>query len=281
MNFICISLFKLFINNNASLNNLNIYMNDYHYNCDFLLEIFELILNNSKFITEIENLTLKFYVHNEPPKFDVQILLATLPSLLSSIKHLDIYVKNGLSTKNLPYLIRSQTQLSSLTLSFMTSNVLDAFKCFSNTLTSIKFNICDLTNILSFDGLRYLTQLKSLQFIGCKGLTTQVFQPLLDIPTLKIRSLKIDDSQTSGIDLLIQKVGSYLEHLELSLDKCTERKNAFKSIVDYCDKIQFLYLDCIWFEDIPQIFKIITHLGGHLKYLYLENSYSYIIQSNL
>ena len=112
-------------------------MDDCHIHGGYLFEVYESILNNSKFISNIENFTLNYYIYNEPPKFDVQILLTPLPSLLSLTKHLDIYVENGLSTKNLPDLIRSQTQLSSLSLHPITSNVLDAFKYCSSTLTLI------------------------------------------------------------------------------------------------------------------------------------------------
>ena len=51
MHFICISLFKLFMNNNASLNNLYIIMDDYL--DDYVFEVYESILNNSKFISNI------------------------------------------------------------------------------------------------------------------------------------------------------------------------------------------------------------------------------------
>ncbi len=269
MHFICISLFKLFMNNNASLNNLYIIMDDYHGGNVF--EVYESILNNSKFISNIENFTLNYYIYNEPPKFDVQILLTPLPSLLSLIKHLDIYVEDGLSTKNLPDLIRSQNQLLSLTIYFTTSNVLDIFKYRSNTLTSIKFNSCDFTNILSFDGLKYLTQLKSLQLIWCIGLTTRFFQSLLDLPApLKIKSLKVI-GQTSGNALLLQKVGPYLENLELRLYEKTEKEKVFESIINYCDKIQFLNLSFTRLENIPRLHESITHLNRHLKYLSLQS----------
>jgi len=157
----------------------------------------------------------------------------------------------------------------------MTTNLLDTFKYCSDTLVSIKFIDCHFTKILSFDGLKYLTQLKSLQFIRCEGLTTQVFQPLLNIPALKIKSLKVEAIQISGIDLLLQKVGSFLEHLELYLRKDSLRKKAFESIVYHCDKIQFLYLYGIDDENIHQIFKLIIHINRHLKYLSLQNKFYY------
>src|SRR6266498_3815297 len=276
--FICISLIKLFMNNNVSLNNLNIII-DGEYS-GFLFEIFELILNNSKFMSDIENFTLKFYdVYKEPPKYD-QIFLTPLP--LSLIKHLDIHIKierhlgnsiDGKIERYIADLIQQQNQLLSLTLYSITSNVLDTLKYHSNTLTSVRFDSCDFTNILSFDGFKHLTQLKSLQLIWCAGLTTRFFQSLLDLPApLKIKSLKVV-GQTSGITLLFQKIGFYLEHLQLEIYKYAEREKAFESIINNCDKIQFLYLSEIGYKIIPQLFKLIAHLDKHLRYLSIQYKY--------
>ena len=50
-NFVCIALFKLFIENNASLNNLNIII--YNYDHQFTYDICDIMLSNPKFISEI------------------------------------------------------------------------------------------------------------------------------------------------------------------------------------------------------------------------------------
>ncbi len=267
--FICISLFKLFINNDASLIDLIITYNDYY--GLFFINIYQLILDNPKFISNVKNFTLNC------SKFDsIQHFLKSLASSLSSIRHLDIYINRGLSTENLANFIHSQTQLLSLSLWSKTitesAASLGAFMYCSDTLVSLMFFHCDFTKILSFNRLKYLTQLRSLQFISCKGLTTQVFQPLLDIPTLKIRSLKVI-GQISGIDLLLQKFGSFLEHLELRLREYAERVKAFKSIRDHCDKLEFLYLYEIGYGNIPQLYNLIIHFNKHLKYLSLQNKY--------
>jgi len=117
--------------------------------------------------------------------------------------------------------------------------------------------------ILLFDGLKYITHLKSLQFIHCQELTTHVFQQLLNIPALKIKSLKVA-SQISGIGLLLQKVGFFLEHLEL-------RKKSFESVINYCN----IYLSNISLENIPRLYELIIHINRHLKYLSLQNKFYY------
>jgi len=58
----------------------------------------------------------------------------------------------------------------------------------------------------------------------------------------------------------------------LALDEYTEREKAFESIVNYCDKVQFLYLYEIGKENIHQVFKLITHVSRHLKYLTLQSN---------
>src|SRR5205085_10274145 len=43
----------------------------------------------------------------------------------------------------------------------------------------------------------------------------------------------------------------------------------------YCEKIKFLHLTGISYENISQLFKLITLFNNHLKYLTLEIKYHY------
>ncbi|CAG8541957.1 4771_t:CDS:2 [Funneliformis caledonium] len=164
-------------------------------------------LNNSKFISNIEKVTLESYLWRP----------SVLSTLTSSIKHLNIHLSDP--SKFLSDLIQSKPQLLSLTIQclngkFSFSN--DTFKLFPNSLTSIKFVYCDF--------------LKSL----------------LNISTpLKIKTLKVV-GKIKGITLLIQKVGSYLEHLELDISSASDKYKTTESIANYCDKIKFL---CISFDE--------------------------------
>src|SRR6266542_220204 len=118
IDFVCTTLFKLFINNDVSLNDFNIRI-DYLYG-RFLFEIYEMILENPKFISKIENFALYFLDggYNDP-------------------------------NYNHPNLIQSQSQLLSISLYFRTINISlsDAFKYCSNTLTSITFEFCNFANL--------------------------------------------------------------------------------------------------------------------------------------
>ncbi|CAG8579839.1 14438_t:CDS:2 [Funneliformis caledonium] len=244
------------------------------------------ICRKSKFLSDIKYFTLDFkqseIIRILPPNSSYQYLLKYLPSAITTNKHFTIYfgLEGILSEENLENLIQSQTQLLSLTLHYISPQVaylLSPFKYCSKTLTSIKFNSCDFTNISSLNGLYYLVHLESLQFKLCKGVTVQVFRPLLDIPTpLKIKTLTLEgqNMEINFIRLLFQKVGSFLENLEIYLWEDIERQIVFESIINYCDKIQFLHLYEIDHVDILPFFKLITHVRKNLKYLSLSNKTS-------
>src|SRR5947207_7631315 len=113
---LCMLLFKLFMNNDASLNNLSINIpsdSKEH----FFFEIYESILKKPNFISNVKNFILKSISPNLQP------FLSSLPSILSSINHLNFYlsVDTLLLTKNLENMI--QPHLSSLTLSIMALNI--------------------------------------------------------------------------------------------------------------------------------------------------------------
>src|SRR5689334_20883818 len=104
-----------------------------------------------------------------------------------------------------------------------------------------------------------LDLLESLQFRSCRGLNSNVIQPLLNITTpLKIKTLVIINDGFSNLieelapfQLLIQKIGSYIENLVLSVHRNGSIK-LFDTIIDSCEKIKFLHLNNINLMDISQ-----------------------------
>src|SRR5207248_2779323 len=128
--------------------------------------------------------------------------------------------------------------------------ILDSLKHSSSTLTSINFNSCSFSNNMRFDALSYLTQLESLQLKYCHGINSKVIQPLLSITTpLKIKTLVFCDNgfenSIESIQLLIQKIGSFIENLFLSIYNDELRRKLFDEIIDVCEKIKFLHLNHI------------------------------------
>src|SRR5207248_1943531 len=92
-------------------------------------------------------------------------------------------------------------------------------------------------------------QLKSLHFINCFGVKLHVFQPLLDITTpLKIKSLTLKSTRADNalIQLLIQKIGAYLENLFIDFIRYSLELSDYIEALDYiindCKNIKFLYL---------------------------------------
>ncbi|CAI2198481.1 7597_t:CDS:1, partial [Funneliformis geosporum] len=259
-NLICILLFKLFIDSNVSLKDISMYFSRTQV---LMTEICKIILNNAnnaKFMSNVEKLHLGLEKYQPYPTS----FLATLPSLIPSIKHLSIWAsKNNSFARNL---IQSQAQLLSLSLSELN---LDSLKCY-NTLTSIKFVNCNFANDFTYDGLKNLTQLKSLHFNKCSGITTTFLQPLFDITPLKIKSLKVVGVGIRVLDLLLQKIGSHLENLELNL--IVDNETYFASIMRFCDKIKFLYLYNIHQKNFNRLNELITHFSKSLRYLSIKNN---------
>jgi hypothetical protein len=99
---------------------------------------------------------------------------------------------------------------------------------------------------------------------------------------LKIKTFVIDDDQEltnssekfTSIQLLIQKIGPYIENLALSIIYDSElRRNLFNIIIDSCEKIKFLHLDYVDIVNVPQLYKMIVNANNYLKYLTLEIDY--------
>jgi len=106
------------------------------------------------------------------------------------------------------------------------------------------------------------------------GLTKPVFQSLLDFSTpLKIKTLKVV-GQILGVDLLLQKIGHYLEYLELGIYGIrisNTRKLAFYSIMNHCSQIRYLHLNEIDCFNVHQFRDIIIRFNRQLKHLSLRN----------
>ncbi|CAI2162573.1 2177_t:CDS:1 [Funneliformis geosporum] len=278
ISILCVLLFKLFITKGATLNDLNMTIcRNVEY---YFIEVYTLILKNPNFVSDVENFTLTLPNTDFPINSSRDEILRSFLSLFTSIKKLTLplnFVDNILLSNNLTNLIQSQANLSSLTITTSCIFMPDAFRHCSKNLTILKFHSCYFTDNLSFRGLKYLTQLKSLHVIECLRLN-HVIQPLLDIPTpLKINSLTISCKITTIVllQLLFQKIGSYLEHLELSIYNNIMRGKALESIIENCDKIKFLNLNNLNVIDNPRLFKLITNSSDHLKYLSLKyNNYN-------
>ncbi|CAI2170292.1 141_t:CDS:1 [Funneliformis geosporum] len=258
VDMICSFLLKSFIINNASLKVLNMKITTSH--GLYLPHFFQLIFDNATFVSNVEKFGIGFIANPLVSKFpQLELLLTSLPSSLPSVKHFHIsYISRS---KNLTNETNSKIHLLKFNIS------LDAFNYYNNNLTSIEFYRCDFQNVYTFNELNGFTQLRFLGFIQCKWIKPQFFQPLLDTPTpLKLKSLKVY-GQPTGFELLIEKAGSYLEHLDLFLKGASG--GVYESIIIHCNRIKFLCLANLYHDDNSQLYKMIHRNNDHLKYLTL------------
>ena len=108
-NVVRIALFKLFIENNASLNNLNMNIGNNTY--QFTYDICDIVLNNPKFISEIFHFEFFDYFYSLSYNKSFETFLS---SFTSPIKHIGFCSKNLEVRKNFTNIIQ-RTQLSSIT----------------------------------------------------------------------------------------------------------------------------------------------------------------------
>ena len=199
--------------------------------------------NNSRFRFYPFDLNLKF-----PQKF-----LSSLSSFSTSMKHIE-FIDIELE-KNFDNFIQSQIKLSSIKLNHVDISsplLLNSLKYHSNTLTSISFDYCYFSDRnMRVDAISYLIHLESLQFnysnylCSTDELELKFIQPLLNITTpLKIKTLVItyigEESEKKLLQSLIQKIGSYIEILGLSISNEDLRKGLFDTVIIIVIKLNFL-----------------------------------------
>ncbi|CAG8692983.1 2613_t:CDS:1 [Funneliformis mosseae] len=283
--FIYITLLKLLIQNNVTLNtfvmNLNYSSEQRHWN-----EVYELMLDNSNFFSKSKHLTINFsctqsfYLIQQNGLSKLQPFFSSLPFHCTSIKTLNLqHISNDVS-KDITSLVRSQSQLSTISFKSVNIDLLHSFKFLKDcsSLTSVIFNECNFRNGCKFEGFEFLTNLESLQFINCKSLTQNTIQPLVNISTLKIRILTIMftnkiymmlESDNPMANVLLERFGMGIECLTLSLNG-NRSEELLVSALNHCERIRFLHLISISYKHVPHIFKIIKRHDNSLKYLTLE-----------
>ncbi|CAG8753082.1 17875_t:CDS:1, partial [Funneliformis caledonium] len=131
VDMICSLLLKSFMINNASLKDFNLKITTSH--GLFLPKFFQLIFNNTTFVSNVEKFSIGFIANPNVSKFSqLESLLTSLPSSLPFVKHFHIsYLSRSKVLKNET---KSRTHILSLKIS------LDAFNFYNNHLTSIEFN---------------------------------------------------------------------------------------------------------------------------------------------
>ncbi|PKY32234.1 hypothetical protein RhiirB3_531970 [Rhizophagus irregularis] len=262
INFINMSLIKLFIENEVNLHTLE--LETYYNTC--IDNILEIILQNPNFISNnIRNLKL---------------------SITSSSDSDNTLIKNRVTQ-----IINSNQNLKKIlfelnTLPLYQSLLLSKESNCSNTLNTIIFRNIDFKRINNLDKIfEQLNVLESVHIIFCYSLDIFVQQIIKLTKPFKLKSLfLLMRLQIESLQLLLQKSGNYLENFGdcLNYNDLSSDQQFLQLIINYCKNIRFLNLHSRINKITSLIFSLIENIKQNLNYLsidlsnYEDNEYSNI-----
>ncbi|PKK64354.1 hypothetical protein RhiirC2_787621 [Rhizophagus irregularis] len=255
---ICLSLLKIFIENEVNLNVLEIDFKytSYKINLD---DILELILQNTNFIHNIRNLNL-YIVENKELKHRILSIIELHQNLKKIL------------------LDNSFFSYQSLLLS-------KDYNC-SNTLSTIIFFYVDFEGIINLNRIfEQLNVLESVHIIYCSSLNTSFTQQIINLTKpFKLKSLFIENieelSEIESLQLLIQKSCDYLENFgyncgliyphELNTGIPQGIHQLLDLIMIHCKNIKFLDLDINDNWIIFPALNLIENIKHNLNYLSID-----------
>ncbi|PKY25994.1 hypothetical protein RhiirB3_441145 [Rhizophagus irregularis] len=263
---ICVSLFKIFIENEVNLHTLeiessNIILWDINLN-----NILGLILQNINFIHNIRNLKL----HN----IDLSKDIAQIKDRISQIINLQQNLKKILINRNVISLY--QTLLLS-----------KDYNC-SSTLNTIVFYYVDFKGINNLKKIfERLNVLESIHFYNC-SLNIGFIQQIINLnKPFKLKSLFITSGlQIESLQQLLQMSGDYIENFGYGLDyDLSLNQQLLELITKYCKNINFLYFDGFENQVSYQMFNLIENIKQNLNYLLIDiygnNNFYYSPNDNI
>ncbi|RGB36613.1 hypothetical protein C1646_666835 [Rhizophagus diaphanus] len=256
---ICVSLVKLFIENEVNLDVLEIDIKHTSFGINFD-DILELILQNTNFIhNNIKNLNFYIGYYKENKLLNNRIL--TIIKLHQNLKKVSLDHDSFFSYQSL-----------------LLSKV---YNC-SNTLSTIIFYYVDFESIINLNRIfEQLNVLESVHLINCSSLNTGFAQQVINLTKpLKLKSLFIQElgsiSEIDSLQLLIQKSCDYLENFGYDcgliyppglIQIQQAMRKLFELIVKHCKNIKFLDLNI---NDNPIIYpalNLIENIKHNLNYL--------------
>ncbi|PKC56250.1 hypothetical protein RhiirA1_474273 [Rhizophagus irregularis] len=255
---ICMTIFKIFIENEVNLHILEIEnLNDYYHTC--FDNILELILKNTKFIHNIRNINLFIDSASDYAYSSNSSKYKLIRNRISQIINLQQNLKKILISDNSFPLYRSLL----LSKDFNCSNTLNMIIFYKVNFKFLNNNIFEQLNVLesihifycSFDN-NFNRQINNL---------TKPF---------KLKSLLIDEkSQIGSLELLLQKSGDYLEKFGFGPSL---NQQLIELITKYCKNINFLYFSANESQVTCQIFNLIENIKQNLNYISIYVWYDYL-----
>ncbi|RGB42364.1 hypothetical protein C1646_751008 [Rhizophagus diaphanus] len=230
---IYMSLFKIFIKNEANIHTFHIFYID---------DIIELILQNPEFLHNIRNL-----------KISCNHTLNRIPQLINLCQNLKIISLDY----NFSFLLYQLSNHSSNTLNTIVLSNID-FKI----ITNLDKKIFEQLNVL-----------ESVHIIYCNLSTDFIQQIINLNKPFKLKSLFLYSNQlkiVESLQLLLQKYGNYLENFKFMFgyNSLSEEKQLLEIIIKYCKNIKYLDLSVINnTQIIYSLFNLIENVKQNLNHL--------------
>ncbi|PKC59785.1 hypothetical protein RhiirA1_468955 [Rhizophagus irregularis] len=252
---ICVSLFKIFIENEVNLHTLEIDSTSIIYDSIYPSNILELILQNTNFIHNIKN--LKFHI------IDNNRNIALIKDRISQIINLQQNLKKILINRNSFLLCQSL---------FLSKD----YNC-SNTLNTIVFYYCNFKGINNLQKIfEQLNVLESVHILYCGSLCTDFIQQIINLTKpFKLKSLFVSEIlQIESLQQLLQKSGGYIENFGYCGLYFTTSlsQQLLELITKYCKNINFLYLSGYESRIVYQMSNLIENIKQNLNYLLIDIS---------
>ncbi|RGB29771.1 hypothetical protein C1646_766169 [Rhizophagus diaphanus] len=255
---ICMTIFKIFIENEVNLHILEIEnLNDYYHTC--FDNILELILKNTKFIHNIRNINLFIDSASDYAYSSNSSKYKLIRNRISQIINLQQNLKKILISDN-------------------------SFPLYQSLLLSKDFNCSNTLNIIIFYKVKFkflnnnifeqLNVLESIHIFYCSFDNNFNRQINNLTKAFKLKSLLIDEkSQIESLELLLQKSGDYLEKFGFGPSL---NQQLIELITKYCKNINFLYFSVNESQVTRQIFNLIENIKQNLNYISINVWYDHL-----
>ncbi|RGB39443.1 hypothetical protein C1646_754494 [Rhizophagus diaphanus] len=289
-------LIKVFIENEVKLHTFEIEIAYTFHNVNNVCfnSVFELILQNPKFISNIKNLKLHF--NEKILNYNFLKCFYSKCNLISSLhfkfSEYESFNNDCVTIENqLLQIINSQKNLKKIFLAYNnpiysnSSSSYDSFPLYniinnnsSNNLKIIIFHGINFKNISNIKkAFEQLNVLESIHILYCHILNSNFIQQIIDInKPFKLRSLLMirEDNEKLQIDLiqsLFQKSGKYLENIGFKLFINDELKyKLLELIYNYCEKIKFFDLNIFNIQSSCLVLNLIKNFVQNLNYLSID-----------
>ncbi|GBB95368.1 hypothetical protein RclHR1_02520003 [Rhizophagus clarus] len=240
---IYMSLFKIIIENEISLQTLEIGHSSYN---SYLDDILGLMLQNPNFIKNIKNLNLHTHY----------LLYYNSNKYASFINRVSQIINSHQNLKKIILCYKSFPLYKPLLLS-KDSNC-------SNSLNTLMLYRVNFKNIIDIDKVfEQLNVLESVHIVYCHSFDTHFIQQIINLTKpFKLKSLFVTKiSQIKPFQSLLQKSGNYIVNFGIKFFGLSLEQQLIELIIEYCKNIKFLDI----YEYENQVIHLVLNLIENIK----------------